>query len=318
MSTRPTSLRHSLKLHAIALALLSTGLAAHAQSQCSSTTAIYLSQSGGEGDPTRLAGSPNALPVAFSSIGTSATRTYNAMGYNPLDGKLYGTTFNNNNLVEIDAATGATTDLGAITGIAPSVARFNSGGFSSDGSYYVKPLGNNAQLYRIDVAASPPTATLIMLTQSFTTSDMAWVGGLMYSTADNGQLYSIDVATGTTTAIGTPDTLGGVLGAQFSGTNGLFGSANNGSGMYRINLTTGRRDKISDSPASGNNDGASCPTVALFEPLPEDPDLPVNPVEPTPAPTAVPALDEVGLGLLGLLSAGLGAFALRRRRANGQ
>ena len=36
------------------------------------------------------------------------------------------------------------------------------------------------------------------------------------------------------------------------------------------------------------------------------------------APTAVPALDEVGLGLLGLLSAGLGAFALRRRRANGQ
>ena len=171
-----------------------------------------------------------------------------------------------------------------------------------------------AQLYRIDVAASPPTATLIMLTQSFTTSDMAWVGGLMYSTADNGQLYSIDVATGTTTAIGTPDATGGVLGAQFSGTNGLFGAANNGSGLYRVNLTTGRRDKISDSPASGNNDGASCPTVALFEPLPDDPNLPVNPAQVV---AAVPALDVAGLGLLSLLGAGAGALALRRRKRAG-
>ena len=251
-------------------------------------------------------------------MGTSATRTYNALGYNPSDDKLYGTTFNGNILVEINETTGATTDLGAITGLPASVDRFNSGAFSADGKYYVKPFGNNNALYLIDVTASPPTATLITLTQSFTTSDMAWVNGLMYSTADNGQLYSIDVATGTTTAIGTPDATGGVLGAQFSGTNGLFGAANNGSGLYRVNLTTGRRDKISDSPASGSNDGASCPTVALFEPLPEDPDPPVNPVKPTPAPTAVPALDEVGLGLLGLLSAGLGAFALRRRRANGQ
>ena len=49
--------------------------------------------------------------------------------------------------------------------------------------------------------------------------------------------------------------------------------------ILRVNLTTGRRDKISDSPASGSNDGASCPTVALFEPLPDDPNLPVNPAQ---------------------------------------
>ncbi len=144
-------------------------------------------------------------------------------------------------------------------------------------------------------------------------SDMAWVNGLMYSTADNGQLYSIDVATGTTTAIGTPDATGGVLGAQFSGTNGLFGAANNGSGLYRVNLTTGRRDKISDSPASGSNDGASCPTVALFEPLPDDPNLPVNPAQVV---AAVPALDVAGLGLLSLLGAGAGA--LRAAAARGE
>lgn len=311
MNTRPTFLWHSLKLHAIAPALLGTGLAAHAA--CSDGR-IYLSQSSGVGDPTALQMSAGALPVAFSTMGTSATRTYNALGYNPSDDKLYGTTFNGNILVEINETTGATNDLGAITGLPASVDRFNSGAFSADGKYYVKPFGNNNALYLIDVTASPPTATLITLTQSFTTSDMAWVNGLMYSTADNGQLYSIDVATGTTTAIGTPDATGGVLGAQFSGTNGLFGAANNGSGLYRVNLTTGRRDKISDSPVSGSNDGASCPTVALFEPLPDDPNLPVNPAQVV---AAVPALDVAGLGLLSLLGAGAGALALRRRKRAG-
>ena len=155
--------------------------------------------------------------------------------------------------------------------------RFNSGAFSADGKYYVKPFGDNSELYRIDVAASPPTATLITLSQTFTTSDMAWSGSLMYSTADNGQLYSIDVATGVTTPIGAPDTTGGVLGAQFSSTNGLFGAANNGSGMYRINLGTGQRDKISNAPASGNNDGASCSDAALFESLSPEPQ-PKSPV----------------------------------------
>ena len=81
--------------------------------------------------------------------------------------------------------------------------------------------------------------------------------------------------------------------------------------MYRINLTTGRRDKISDSPASGANDGASCPTMALFEPLPPDPGLPPLP---PPAVTSVPTLDLAGLGLLSLLGAGAGALGLRRRQ----
>lgn len=301
----PTSRRakRPFKLHAFALMLVSTGLAAQTAT-CDNST-IFLSQ-GNPGAVTELQKSPGALPVNFTTAGASATRTYNALGLNPLTGNLYGTTANGNVLVQVNPATGATTDLGAIAGLPSSVDRFNSGAFSADGKYYVKPFGNNSALYRIDVAASPPTATLITLSQAFTTSDMAWSGSLMYSTADNGQLYSIDVATGTTTAIGTPDATGGVLGAQFSGTNGLFGAANNGSGMYRINLGTGQRDKISNAPASGNNDGASCPNVALFEPLPPEP----KPPEPQP-PTAVPTLDIAGLGLL---SAGLGALGLRRRK----
>ncbi len=299
MNTPPTSMP-SLKHLALAVALLSSGLAAQAQSVCDNT--IFLSQ-GNANVPSELQRSPATIPVNFSTVGASATRTYNALGLNPTNGNLYGTSANGNVLLQVDKGTGATTDLGAIPGLPVSVDRFNSGAFSSAGDYYVKPAGNNATLYRVSI--SPIAAIPITLTQSFITSDMAWVNGLLYSTADDGQLYSIDVATGLTTAIGTPDASGGVLGAQFSGTNGLFGAANNGSGLWRINLTTGRRDKIADAPASGNNDGASCPTVALFEPLPPDPGAGTTPV---------PALDEVGLGLLSLLGAGAGALALRRRR----
>lgn len=294
----------SFARHTLGWALLCAGFAAHAA--CTTSTPIFLSQ--GSGGPTSLLSSAATLPVSFGSLG-AAVRTYNAIGYNDVDDKLYGISNSGQILLEIDQTTGASTDVGAVSGL--PAGSYNSGAFSNTGAYYVKPFSNNSQLYRIDVTASPPTATLITLSQAFTTSDMAWVGSLMYSTADNGQLYSIDVATGTTTAIGSPDNTGGVLGAQFSGTNGLFGSANNGSGLYRINLTTGQRDKISDSPASGANDGASCPTVALFEPLPPEPP---EPPEPPPPPTPVPTLDFAGLGLLSLLGAGAGALGLRRRK----
>ena len=306
--TTQFTLGRSFRRHALGLALLGCGLAAHAA--CDTSTPIFLSQ--GSGGLTSLRSSPATLPVSFANLGASATRTYNALGYNPSDDKLYGVSNSGHVLLEINQANGATTDLGAITGLPSGLGAFNSGAFSDAGDYYAKPTGNNTQLYKIDVTTR--AATLIALSRSFTTSDMAWVNGLMYTTADNGQLYSIDVTNGTTTPIGGPDSTGGVLGAQFSGTNGLFGSANNGSGLYRINLTTGRRDKISDTPASGANDGASCPTVALFEPLPEEPELPVNPEPAPPTPTPVPTLDLAGLGLLSLLGAGAGALGLRRRQ----
>lgn len=57
-----------------------------------------------------------------------------------------------------------------------------------------------------------------------------------------------------------------MLGAQFGGTNGLFGSANNGSGFYQIDLATGKKTKISGAPGSGTNDGANCPNAAITFP----------------------------------------------------
>ncbi len=225
-----------------------------------SCSRIYLSQGGG-GATDLYAGATN-LPIALANLGQAGAPkvAYNALGVNPTNRKLYGISAGNQ-LVTVNAETGNVVGLGD-PGL--PAGSYNSGAFDNAGNYYVKPFGNNTALYKIDVSATPPTATLITLSTSLQTSDIAWVGSLMYTTADNGQLYSINVATGATTAIGAADATGGVLGAQFSGTNGLFGSANGGAGLYSINLSNGKRTKISDTPASSANDGASCSDQPLF------------------------------------------------------
>ena len=94
----PTARRakRPFKLHAFALMLVSTGLAAQTAT-CDNST-IYLSQ-GNPGAVTELQTSPGTLPVSFTTAGASATRTYNALGRDPLTGNLYGTTANGNVLV---------------------------------------------------------------------------------------------------------------------------------------------------------------------------------------------------------------------------
>jgi len=205
-------------------------------------------------------------PLTFTQQGPNAALTYNALAYSPSNGVLYAMQVSGattNHLLQIGQTTGTVTDLGAVASL-PTSPTYNTGTFSSTGVYYVKPFGATNVLYAINV--STLTSSTINLSQSFTTSDMAWVGGpsgTLYSVDDSGQLFSINVGTGAVAAIGSPDTTGGVLGAQFGGTNGLFGSANNGSGFYKINLTTGAKTLISGTLASGNNDGANCPNAAI-------------------------------------------------------
>ncbi|MET4578134.1 DUF11 domain-containing protein [Ottowia thiooxydans] len=240
---------------------------------------LYVSQ--GAGSPVSsmaLYISPPAVPVAFASPGSS-TSLYNATGYNPTNNQLYGLV--NNVLYQVAGdgpSPGAATSLGPVANL-PDVA-YNSGTFSSTGVYYVKPFGNTNVIYAIDVLASPLTATAINLSTSFQTSDIGWVGSMLYSTADNGQLYSMNVTPGSTLGqtlpIGSPDATGGVLGAQFAGTNGLFGVANDGSGFFKISLATGQRTFLSAAPSSGSNDGASCPNAAVAGVAPAQADLAVT------------------------------------------
>lgn len=205
-------------------------------------------------------------PMTFQAVGPVSSVTYNALGYSPVDGVLYAmrTDSNGDHLLSLNQTNGAVTDLGAVSGL-PASPVYNTGTVGANGTYYVKPLNNTSVMYAINTATK--VATTITLTQAFTASDMAWVGGaggMLYSVSDGGQLFSIST-TGTVTPLGAPDTTSGagVLGAQFGGTNGLFGSANNGSGFYKINLTTGQKTLMSGAPGSGTNDGANCPNAAI-------------------------------------------------------
>ncbi len=225
----------------------------------SCTSDMYLSQSPDTSTNTRLYGvGTGTNPFTYPLIGQGGF-VYNATGYNPEDNFLYAIRYplatGSNHLLRV-GADGSTVNLGAVTGL-PN-ATYNSGTFSDAGVYYVKPTGNNATLYAIDVISR--AATPISLSGSFTASDIGWVNGLLYAVADNGQLYSITTS-GTVTAIGSP-TGGSVLGAQFGFPNGLYGAANSG-GFFQIDLATGVRTRISGSPSSTVNDGANCPTAPI-------------------------------------------------------
>ena len=225
---------------------------------------MFLSQGPDQATNTTLYNVNVAVnPFTFPAIGQAAL-VYNATGYNPIDNYAYAMRYAGagllNQLLRV-GADGSTVNLGAVSGL-PSQS-YNSGAFSGTGTYYVKPLGNNATIYAINV--NTLVATPVALTTSFTASDIAFVGGTLYSVSDSGQLYGINPSNGATTAIGTAAGGGLVLGAQFGGPNGLFASANSG-GFYQIDLSTGTQTLISGSPTAATNDGANCPTTAIAFP----------------------------------------------------
>jgi len=231
---------------------------------------LFLSQDG----PTQLSSiSTSTTPLTFTPIGgTVAGRTYNALAYSPNTCMLYAIS-STNSLLTIDPATGAVVGESAVTHadypdfFVLGTLNYNAGTVGSDGMYYVRPSGPGNMIYVINTTTK--TATWITLDTPFIViSDMAWVGGPtggLYAVDDDGQLYSIALD-GHVTPIGTPDPTGGVLGAQFGGTNGLFGSANDGSGFYKIDLTTGKKALISGAPGSGTNDGANNPNAPITFP----------------------------------------------------
>ncbi len=222
---------------------------------------MWLSQSPNASTNTTLYGiNTGSNPFTYSSLG-QASFVYNALGYNPVDNYMYGvpTSGAGNRLLRI-GANGQAQNLGTVAGLPNQ--QYNSGTFGPDGTYYVKRTGSNTFLHAIDIDTL--TATSIPLSGAIEISDMAFVGSTLYAVGDNGRLYRIDASTGAVTPIGTaPGGSPPILGAQFGAPNGLFGSANNGSGFYQIDLTTGARTLISGSPSANVNDGANCPTANI-------------------------------------------------------
>jgi uncharacterized repeat protein (TIGR01451 family) len=230
---------------------------------CSST--MYL----GVGVPTQLHRIDTSTnPLTFPPIGSpDDTGGYNAMGYDPASNYIFATRWDTTTgtyrLLRV-AANGVVQDLGAITGGGINVngTGIASGEIGTDGFYYVKDNAATNQMWRVDLTTR--AATLITLSQSIASADLAWHNGRLYAHDHvTGFLNAINPANGAVTQIGpsgfvgTADAFGSMMGAS----NGVFGRRNSG-GFFQFNTTTGQATLISDAPAGGG-DGAKCASTPV-------------------------------------------------------
>ncbi|WP_443971011.1 DUF6923 family protein [Sphingobium sp. CR28] len=226
------------------------------------TSDVYL----GQNVPTQLFRVNTATnPFTYPSIGSAFGSAYNAIAYNPADNYIYGIdrpSGSNVRLLRI-GSNGAVQVVGTITGgnINIPTGYPVAGEIGSDGFFYLKyQAASDAAIYRVDLSSR--VATRVNMSQSRSSTDMAWYNGRLYShDATNGIFYSIDPTSGQVQNIGSSG-VGGQFGAFVSASNGVFGINNDG-GFYQFNLQTGVATLISSSPVTTNNDGAKCFSTPL-------------------------------------------------------
>ncbi|MBF5007003.1 DUF11 domain-containing protein [Diaphorobacter caeni] len=227
---------------------------------------LYVSNAAGNDTKTFFNNINTATnPPTLSNLGATGGVNYNALGYNPVDEYFYGMKYEGNTLLRVNS-NGSVTVVGNVGGLpSGNLKAFTSGAFDIAGNYYIKVQGDTKTIYVVDVVTLK--FTTVTLNKAIEVSDMAFVNGVLYSVGNNGQLYRIEIngTTGTVTDVGTayPTATGAQLGAQFGATNGLFGTANDGSGFYYIDVNTGVRTRLSASPVAESNDGANCPAQSL-------------------------------------------------------
>ncbi|WP_285545371.1 DUF6923 family protein [Streptomyces lavendulae] len=205
---------------------------------------IYLSK----GDPDQLY-TVERKPgkVAFEELGSATPFLYNAIGVNPHDRFLYGTTFGDgtNQLVRFDG-NGDYELLGGIAGLTPAL--YISGTFDDEGNYYVL-ADNTGVIFQIDVAkrevvrqiSIPPLAA-----PELDVFDIAFRDGFLWGSTEAGAITRIDVDNARV------DFFPGVLpgGSDFGGVfvygNGDLGFFRNAGELIRVHVknATGSNPKF--------------------------------------------------------------------------
>ncbi|MCX5009780.1 hypothetical protein OG765_02095 [Streptomyces sp. NBC_00555] len=219
------------------------------------------------GDPDQLYTADRGPgTVQFTPLGNPTPFLYNAIGVNPHDRFLYGTTFGNanNDLVRFDG-NGDFTNLGAIAGLPPAV--YISGTFDKDGNYYVL-ADNTGEIYQIDVTSRSVTNVInvpALADPELDVFDIAFRDGFLWGSTDSGAITRIDIADESV------DFFPGVLpgGEDFGGVftygNGDLGFFRNSGQLIRVHVknATGSNPSFSvlstqtTTPAT-NLDATSC------------------------------------------------------------
>lgn len=233
---------------------------------------------------------------------SAATVTYNAAGFRPQDGFIYGIRPNNRGLPTPAASTeprstvyrvdstGAVTSLGVPPGI--TNADYFAGDIGPSGTLYVyAPVqitpgsAPSGLLTEINVTTTPPSVIRTLTVERTDNSAVPELFDVAFNPED-GQLYGFDRAEGDIVRLDVNNPVGGVVSATplaatgtapgteivggtfFDAFGRIFLYANSGS-LYRGQVEPGLNfvqfELLSNPPGVGNNDGASCPYAPLVE-----------------------------------------------------
>jgi uncharacterized repeat protein (TIGR01451 family) len=242
----------------------------------------YLSQ--GPTTSTIKLNSVDLNTAAITSISTAIIpKGVNAIGFNRLNGYLYGMQPGNNHVVQVDA-NGVGYDLGAIAGV-PTGNNFIVGDVDANGVLYIM-INPGSTIYGIDVNPASPTYLTLLKTISLTSTnilDFAFhpTNGKLYGViSSNSHVVEITLPSGSGTATvidrGQPTVLGsagasgyGAVyfandGTLYAYRNGIAGTTNGV--IYKITGVESTNPglpvaKILTSTATpiSQNDGARCP-----------------------------------------------------------
>ncbi|WFR84291.1 SpaA isopeptide-forming pilin-related protein [Arthrobacter sp. Y-9] len=238
-------------------------------------------------DPTvpmqwQMAGQPSTLyDIVINSDGTisfvaegTASITYNALAFNPLDGYLYAaaTIGGVNKVIKIgQGGVVVNNNVATLPDAVPNITgiqAFIDGAIDpATGTMYLSGNNNNmSTLTKVNLATG--AVTTINLSQTLTNSgiaDFVYQAGALWTVNAAGSLIKIDPTTGVVTTVktnvvpaatGTPTAYGG----GFSLGNGNFVFIDNGTGKaYQIDISTTAYQSyyMGQAVSSNNNDAAS-------------------------------------------------------------
>jgi hypothetical protein len=218
----------------------------------------------------------STFQTSFSVLDTIGL---NALGFNPVDGYIYGLRYpspiSEPELIRVDA-TGTFFDLGQITGDYPAGSNPWSGCFDVSGNYYISNdpgNGNISNLYKVNVSTNVSTIVGSTNLTPQSGGDIFFVdfafdpqAGKLYGVSsyccgeggtNSSALYQMDTTTGNATFINQLNPIGSYFGMFFNNYGQLFVYKTDGT-LYQVDLTTGNATLVGSGISYTFADACSC------------------------------------------------------------